>query len=95
MMLSFPVTLINAQRVARGQSLVGFINPTLYAAAEANPSLFNDITVGANNMCDIDYGMATCASGFTATTGWDAASGLGTITYSKKKTLNIFSSRQY
>lgn len=44
---------------------VGFINNTLYQ----HPEAFNDITVGDNNEGGI---------GYSATTGWDACTGLGT-----------------
>lgn len=54
---------------------MGAVAETLYAAYKANPKSFNDITVGDNycteNTCD-------CKTGFTATAGWDATTGLGT-----------------
>lgn len=49
---------------------VGGINPALYQIARQSPSAYHDITVGQNG----DFGLG----GFTAGTGWDAASGLGT-----------------
>jgi subtilase family serine protease len=48
---------------------LGFINPALYQIAQRTPSAFHDITRGQNG----DFGLG----GFTAGTGWDAASGLG------------------
>jgi tripeptidyl-peptidase I len=68
---------INAARLAIGKGSVGFINPALYANYT---SFTNDITVGdnrcaANNIC--------CSEGFFATTGWDPASGLGSVNYGK------------
>jgi len=65
------ITLINQQRIAAGKSAVGFINPTLYA----NPSAFTDIVTGGNKGCG--------TAGFTAVTGWDPVTGLGTPIYSK------------
>ena len=65
------VTLINEQRVNAGKSPVGFINPTLYA----NPSILNDITSGGNQGCG--------TAGFTAVSGWDPVTGLGTPNYGK------------
>ncbi|KAM0805168.1 peptidase S8/S53 domain-containing protein [Usnea florida] len=65
------VTLINEQRVNAGKSAVGFINPTLYA----NPSILNDITSGGNQGCG--------TAGFTAVSGWDPVTGLGTPNYGK------------
>jgi len=60
------ITLINEARFAIGKGSVGFINPTLYA----NPWTLNDITSGGNQGCG--------TPGFTATTGWDPVTGLGT-----------------
>ncbi|TVY34558.1 Tripeptidyl-peptidase [Lachnellula subtilissima] len=65
------ITLINQQRIAANKSVVGFINPTVYA----NPSAFNDITSGGNEGCGTD--------GFTAVEGWDPVTGLGTPNYPK------------
>lgn len=48
---------------------IGFINTKLYA----NPSVMKDITIGNN---DTDAGTSGL---YNATTGWDAASGLGSI----------------
>jgi tripeptidyl-peptidase-1 len=50
---------------------VGFVNPVLYA----NPDILNDITKGSNPGCGTD--------GFSAVTGWDPATGLGTPNYPK------------
>ena len=65
------ITLINEQRANSGKGPVGFINPTLYA----NPSMMNDITSGGNQGCG--------TAGFTAVTGWDPVTGLGTANYGK------------
>jgi len=65
------ITLINEQRIAAGKSAVGFLNPTLYA----NPSAFTDITSGGNRGCG--------TNGFTAVSGWDPVTGLGTPNYPK------------
>ncbi|KAL9119180.1 MAG: hypothetical protein Q9187_004267 [Circinaria calcarea] len=70
------ITLINEQRVNGGKSAVGFLNPTLYA----NPSMLNDITSGGNQGCG--------TPGFTAVTGWDPVTGLGTPNY--QKMLSVF-----
>ena len=64
-------TLINEARFAAGKGAVGFINPTLYA----NPGDLNDITSGGNRGCG--------TPGFTATTGWDPVTGLGTPNFPK------------
>ena len=65
------ITLINEARFAIGKGSVGFINPTLYA----NPDALNDITSGGNQGCG--------TPGFTATTGWDPVTGLGTPNFPK------------
>merc|ERR1712187_34792 len=80
--LSSPVvagmaSMVNAQL---GTS-VGFINPTLYAAAAGN---FNDITEG-NNKCTAST--TCCSQGFSATTGWDPVTGLGSVDFAKFKSL--------
>lgn len=64
-------TLINEARLTIGKSSVGFINPVLYA----NPGDLNDITSGGNMGCG--------TPGFTATTGWDPVTGLGTPNFPK------------
>jgi tripeptidyl-peptidase-1 len=50
---------------------VGFINPVLYA----NPSALNDIKKGNNPGC--------LTNGFSAVSGWDPVTGLGTPNYTK------------
>jgi len=51
------ITLINEQRIQAGKGAVGFINPKIYANADA----FNDITTGGNEGCG--------TAGFTAVVG--------------------------
>ncbi len=65
------LTLVNEARLTIGKSSIGFINPTLYA----NPGILNDITSGGNQGCG--------TPGFTATTGWDPVTGLGTPNFPK------------
>ena len=70
------ISLINDQLVAVGKPTVGFINPTLYAAAAAAESgdddaLGFDVLVGENTK-------SPCKAGFIAQKGWDAVTGLGT-----------------
>jgi len=66
------VSLLNDWRLDQGKTPLGFFNPVAYAAAAKGA--FIDITSG-NNMCT-----ESCCSttGFTATTGWDPATGVGT-----------------
>jgi len=62
------ITLINDARIAARKSTVGFINPAVYSSDFA--AAFHDITSGGNQGCG--------TAGFTATTGWDPVTGLGT-----------------
>jgi subtilase family serine protease len=59
------LALVNQQSVANGNKTLGFINPSLYTIGEGSSydSDFHDITSGSN--------------GFSATTGYDLASGWG------------------
>ncbi|MGC2637195.1 MAG: protease pro-enzyme activation domain-containing protein [Acidobacteriaceae bacterium] len=59
------LALVNQQSIANGNKALGFINPTLYTIGEGSSydSDFHDITSGSN--------------GYSATTGYDLASGWG------------------
>jgi tripeptidyl-peptidase I len=71
-------TRINEERIAANKSVIGFVNPTLYA----HPEIFNDITVG-------DQSQGGCGTkGFSAVQGWDPVTGLGTPKYAAM--LNVF-----
>ncbi|KAK0203079.1 peptidase S8/S53 domain-containing protein [Desarmillaria ectypa] len=63
--------LLNDYRLSKGQPSLGFINPLIYA----NSGGFNDITSGSNPGCG--------TNGFTAVTGWDPVTGLGTPDFVK------------
>ena len=67
------VTLVNTRRQALGLGTVGFVQPTLYA----NTNKFNDIASGSNKCCR--SAGTCCQSGFSATSGWDPTTGLGSI----------------
>ena len=65
------------------ESRLGNINPTLYTLAASTPAAFHDITSG-NNMVPCTSGTTNCPSGttqigYSATTGYDLATGLGSI----------------
>ncbi|KAF9034002.1 family S53 protease [Hymenopellis radicata] len=60
------ISLINDRLVAAGKPVLGFLNPFIYA----NPQAFFDITSGSNPGCN--------TNGFSAGTGWDPTTGLGT-----------------
>lgn len=77
------ITLINGKRIAAGKKPLGFLNPVLYQIAQSNPAVFNDITSGRNNCAagakqGQPHAAVCCSEGFTATTGWDPLTGLGT-----------------
>jgi tripeptidyl-peptidase-1 len=63
------VAHLNHARLQAGKPSLGWANPFLYSAAAASPAAFFDITRGDNQ-----YAFQT---GFNATTGWDAVTGLG------------------
>ncbi|KAF2152969.1 subtilisin-like protein [Myriangium duriaei CBS 260.36] len=65
------LTLVNELRLTFGKSSIGFINPTIYA----HPNTLNDITEGGNQGCG--------TPGFSAATGWDPVTGLGTPNFPK------------
>jgi len=64
--------LLNDLRINSGKAPLGFLNPLLYQ----NQGAFNDITTGTSK-CSF-FG-----SGWPATAGWDAVTGLGTPDYVK------------
>lgn len=70
------ISLINAQRKRLGFSPVGWINPSLYQYA-ANFTV--DVVSGDNRCCL--QGNPCCTEGFHASTGWDPATGLGTVNF--------------
>ncbi|OAA62327.1 tripeptidyl peptidase SED3 [Cordyceps fumosorosea ARSEF 2679] len=61
------ISLLNDYRLSQGQSPLGFLNPWLYSNATSG---LNDITSGSNPGCQ--------TQGFSASTGWDPVTGLGT-----------------
>ncbi|EHK50837.1 hypothetical protein TRIATDRAFT_145909 [Trichoderma atroviride IMI 206040] len=74
------LTRINEERINAGKSPVGFVNPALYS----NPSMFTDITVGnqAKGGPNGDGAASACGNtGFSAVSGWDPVTGLGTPIY--------------
>jgi subtilase family serine protease len=74
-----------------GASGLGNINPTLYSLAASNPSAFNDVTVG-NNIVPCTSGSTGCPTtgahqyGFSAGTGYDQVTGLGSVDANKLAT---------
>lgn len=76
------VAVINDLLVDSGKPTVGFINPALYAAAEAGSADFLgfDVVTGNNKH-------SGCDAGFSAVEGWDAVTGLGTPLFQNLKSL--------
>ena len=72
-MLAALVADANTYSLAHGGTRLGFANPFFYG--EAGTSLFHDITVGSNAFTYSGHSFA----GYPAGTGYDVASGLGTI----------------
>ncbi|KZV99716.1 hypothetical protein EXIGLDRAFT_745985 [Exidia glandulosa HHB12029] len=68
------IGLLNAELIAAGKPVLGFLNPWMYA----NPGMFNDITTGSNPGCN--------TTGFPALAGWDPVTGLGTPNYVAMRT---------
>ncbi|PCH39552.1 family S53 protease-like protein [Wolfiporia cocos MD-104 SS10] len=64
------IAVLNDQLVANGKPTLGWLNPFLYSTGA---SAMNDITSGDNPGCN--------TNGFSATTGWDPVTGLGTPNY--------------
>jgi tripeptidyl-peptidase-1 len=65
------IALLNDFKLAKDGTTLGFLNPLLYA----NPSALNDIVTGTNEGCG--------TNGFSAGTGWDPVTGLGTPNFVK------------
>jgi len=68
------VSLIVAERLAKGQSALGFLNPKLYQLGRVG----YDVVEGASVDTNCDTGTLP---GFPTAAGWDAVSGLGTPSY--------------
>lgn len=76
------VALLNAGRLAKGDPVLGFLNPLLYAAHAADAGAFNDVVRG-DNSCTEETCPCPAGTGFAAAPGWDAATGLGSINFDR------------
>mgnify|MGYP003880592577 CR=1 FL=1 len=78
------VARIMQARLDKGLAPLGLLNVQLYQLADKPTSPFNDITVGDNHCTGI-YGPqqnhTCCPYGFTATTGFDPLTGLGSVDF--------------
>lgn len=70
------VSLLNDYRIANGRPSLGWLNPLLYSIGVSG---FTDILLGNNPGCG--------TTGFNATEGWDAITGLGTPDFVKLQEL--------
>jgi len=70
------VSLLNDARMQKGMKPLGYLNQWIYANADC----FTDVTKGTNA---IDRGGQKVEYGWECTTGWDAATGLGTPVFPK------------
>lgn len=68
------IALLNDYRISQGRAPLGFLNPWLYSKATSG---LNDITSGSNPGCN--------TIGFSASSGWDPVTGLGTPNFGKLK----------
>jgi len=66
------IAMMNDILLSKGGQPMGFLNPWIYGVA-GPAGVFFDVTTGTNN--------AGTGNGFTATAGWDAATGFGTPNY--------------
>jgi len=73
------VSLFNDARLNAGKKQLGFLNPLLYQMQAAQANTFHDIIQGSSSWSRIQA--YSCKYGYGTSTGWDAASGLGTFDY--------------
>lgn len=76
------IARLNQARRAAGMRRVGFVNPLLYSIRKETPAPFRDVTQGntdvAMNVVNMHgKAMTHRLPGFTASPGWDPATGLG------------------
>jgi tripeptidyl-peptidase-1 len=72
-------SLLNQLSYKKTNKPLGFLNPLIYQMFTADPTIFQDITVG-DNKCTEDGCSGSC-KGFLATKGWDPVTGVGTPNY--------------
>jgi tripeptidyl-peptidase I len=88
------ITLVNGLRAAENRTSIGWINKTLYKAAESSSSnsnsnisasIYNDVTEGNTKCCSNSYisKAICCSQGFVASEGWDPVSGHGSVDFQK------------
>lgn len=75
------VALLNSDRIAKNLPVFGFLNPWLYSKGSG---ALTDIVGGKGSGCSQVKG-----SGFSAVSGWDPITGLGTPDFPKLKLASI------
>ncbi|KAI0101793.1 peptidase S8/S53 domain-containing protein [Nemania sp. FL0031] len=71
------IQLVNSQRIDAGKPALGFLNPWLYSLPSGANGL-NDISSGKSTGC---FDTTISKPGFSAVTGWDPVTGLGSPNY--------------
>ena len=66
------IARMNQRLISLGSKPVGFLNPFIYSSSVMSAGVFQDIVSGTNDITGALGGR------YSATAGWDAASGLGT-----------------
>ncbi|KAF9880405.1 hypothetical protein CkaCkLH20_02359 [Colletotrichum karsti] len=72
------IALANDKRMREGKPALGFLNPLLYS--DKVRAAIDDVTSGSSGSCPIGDQVE---SGWSATAGWDPATGLGTLNFAK------------
>ena len=70
------LTLVNSVRLEAGAHPVGILGPALYKSEGA---FARDVVSGRNNC--LSEGQFCCPQGFNSTSGWDPATGWGSVYY--------------
>lgn len=74
------LALVNEYVGNSGTTGLAPVNPTLYSLAASTPSAFHDVTSGDNKVpCTTGAGCTGGTTGFTAGTGYDQVTGLGSV----------------
>ena len=74
------LTLINKNRASAGLGTLGFLNARLYSLIN-KPGIFNDITSGNSRCVAVVSCTMFSAYYFSATSGWDALTGIGSVNF--------------
>jgi len=81
---TFAGIIADIQQAAGGR--LGFLNPTLYSLAAADPSVYHDITSGCSILQPNPNNPNSKENGYCAQPGWDFVTGWGSIDAAKLAT---------